>query len=822
MYRKIRLGRVSAAFAGSGSRGDGAVDRSRDSAFHIDFHRRTEQTVSSDTIRDLDATDLDNQSNRVGDDREFTDVAEQTVVSRFTARGVMGNHGAVIPVVGEVEFAFRVVRDGRPQNDLVAHIVERAGDELDLDAVRQNEDVFNTISDVPLIILRHMVVDVRHADDVADHFDGGDTLQGNRRTATELLLEEGLLQDLAGSSREHADGFLLDIAGAVSVADDVQVFQVQFTDEDRRTNFVAGNVVDADVFLAINRVRADGADAIVDIFDGTDAEFESNLVLTETDDLGEVGGVLFGIDLSDRIVEHIVPADRDIEGERNTVSHDRDGGLTQVLFREAGIELITVEVDTGLREHGLREIREIRVVDIVANAEAHAGKAVCIAPFQGDGRLDVEIQDESFVRAEVAEDAGDSAVGHHRTVAEVRTELDIGVALRGVRTIDDTGQTVLADRNFDVEELGATITFGGAVLVGQLDTDELDHHAIGDQVSAVDVAVTELVLNRGELEQVGFHAELQRAVIIDVFELSIVGRVDFDQLQLVASERRIGIQVDETLRVFGVASEVINLEPFLGVGDVRLSRGASDHDSGNQANMELHDGDRDGDLHIRNRHVDVGTERFLTGDRRAVEHGGDIAAVQGRERTSFRSAVRGVIGSSVLQLPSGGSTTTSTTIHDVQDGFAALFGIVGRDTGAENEVTDGIDAGGVHRGFEGHVLIRSGDVLTGSAFDHVPLGEEIANQVKGLATLSRKIGSRSSIVRKRDIKLLQIFVQLFRHCHLSSGCKLRCFGNLMKVFNKFTKHSTVRRWNQCALMRLMASIFITDRKSGGFANKESM
>lgn len=801
-----RLGFVRATFAtlsGARSRGDGAVDRGRNSAFHIDFEGRTEDAIDGDAVGEVDALDLDDETQRVDNDRQFTDVTEQTVVSRFTARGVMGNHAPIVPVVSEVEFAFRVVRDGRPHDDLVAHAVEGRGHELDLDTVRQNEDVLHAVTDVTSIILAHVIVDVRHTDDVAEDLDAGDTLEGSSRGSTKLLLEEGLLQDAAGSSRQHGDGFLLDIASTVSITQRLEVSQIQISDEDRRTDLVASDVVGANVLRTIDRVRGvRKTDTIVHIFDGTDAEFESDFVLTEADDLGEVGGVLFRIDLTDRVIEHIVPPDRNIEGERNTVGHDRDAGLAEVLFREPGIELVTNQRNRAGGHQGVRESTEVRVVGVVTNTDADISEAVGDTPLQGDGRLDVEIQNERFVVSEVGEDTGSGAVGHHRTLAEVRTELDVRITHRRVVGVDHTGQPVLADRNFAVEVLRF------ALVVGKSDTDELDLDVVGDQVGAVDVAVAVFVLDRGELEQVGLRTELERAIRVDELEFRVVAGVDFDQLQLVASEGRIRVQVDETLAVLGVAGEIVDFQPLLGVGDVRLSRGTGRHDTRDQTDMEVHDGDRDGNLHIRNSHVDVRTERFHSSHSGAVEDAGDVRAVERGERTSFRLSGRGVIRTHVLHLPSS-SRTLGATVHDVENALAALLRVGGVDTARKNEILQTIDTLRVHRGFEAHGFVADTHVLISATLDQVARREVLPDFIVDTTAGGSQIARlHVGVVRESHVKLLEIFVNSSRHCQLSLFfLMVSSLGNLMIEFSKLHKLSTERRLIQYAFTRFRNSTF---------------
>ena len=117
-------------------------------------------------------------------------------------------------------------------------------------------------------------------EDVAENFHRGHDAEGSSRGTTQLLLEEGELEDAARDSIKISTSFLLDIARAVSVTDDVELGEVKGAEIDGRTNFVASHEVSANVIVSIGRINSEVVDAVERGLDGFDYLSQLDIILT--------------------------------------------------------------------------------------------------------------------------------------------------------------------------------------------------------------------------------------------------------------------------------------------------------------------------------------------------------------------------------------------------------------------------------------------------------------------------------------------------------------------------------------------------------------
>lgn len=361
-----------------------------------DINGRTEDAVGSDAVHNIHAGDGDVETNRVDNQRELADVGEQAMVCRVACGGVLRDHGAVVPEVGEVEIALGVALDSREKHQLVPHVVEGAGDDLQDDAVGEHHDILDTLTVVAVVIFAEMVMDVWHADDVAKDLGAGDTLEGHSRAAAQALLEEALLQDLAGGRGQIAGGLLDDIAAAVSVTDDIQVSEIKRSNEAGRNDFVAGDILGSDVIQLVVLVGAVGEVLVMDVTDRGRADRDVDMVLSQAADLGKTGRVGLGVGLSDGVVEHIVWADRDIVAEGLTMREHGHVSLAEVLLTEPGIRGVSDKLGGEFGDQDVSD-RKLIVVDVMPWAQADSAKTVHGTKLQADAWFDTQVNNNTLI-----------------------------------------------------------------------------------------------------------------------------------------------------------------------------------------------------------------------------------------------------------------------------------------------------------------------------------------------------------------------------------------------------------------------------------------
>ena len=238
-------------------------------------------------------------------------------------------------------------------------------------------------------------MDMGLSKDLTEDRHAGHAAEGNT-LAFELLEEQRFSQNISGDSVEEGESLLLDIAGTVSVTDDVDVGEVKCATEDGRTNLITSNVTSTNVVSAVVGVGSNRGETVGNIFSGADEHcIESNVVLTKTDNLREVGRVLVGILLTDSIVKDIVTADRNVVREVLTMGPDSDAGLAEVLFREASIQRVTNHFNCSGR-NCFSSGRRVISTSSLNSGQLCSSQAVSITILQRDGGLDVEIDHHSF------------------------------------------------------------------------------------------------------------------------------------------------------------------------------------------------------------------------------------------------------------------------------------------------------------------------------------------------------------------------------------------------------------------------------------------
>lgn len=307
---------------------------------------------------------------------------------------------------------------------------------------------------------------------------------------------------------------------------------------------------------------------------------------------------------------------------------------------------------------------------------------------------------------------------------------------------------------------GENLSFA-SITVGDLDIDSLDLYVLGNQVGTIQLAVGDDISD-GQFQDIGGDTKFQDVVLdqeLRVGGIFLIAHQRDDALQLIAGECGVDVQVNQAASHLSGIREIIDLKILFGVGDVRLGGAADRMHPGGKAGVKVHDGDSDGDVHVRNGFVDVDTEGF---QRRCVlkvvDDGIGVQGAQGADVGAIACVEVG--GLDPLVAPAALAVVAQAAVHDDADLLGGGLDMLLGNSTSLDEVLDAVHTGGRKSRAELEALVGLGQ--TGFLIlenDQAVAGGEVRDVLEGVAANTVNIGvGQPGLVSEHAADILQVFV----------------------------------------------------------------
>lgn len=520
--------------------------------------------------------------------------------------GVVTDHVAHFPQVTCVEHGVGGALEVGKNEHLLRHTLVGRGDHFKDGSVIENELVLD-VAGATLVFVVQVVVDVGLTKNVGQDSAGGNDTEGGLRTGRQLMRKMRLALNHTGDPVHEDLDTTLDITSTVSVLDGLDVGQVEGVGDHVGTDNTASSEGTADGLEVL--IVEHGGELIRNAVQGVFDEVQDDVILANTDDLGQVGGdvVSASLALQGVVQDVVLPGGDHVAVFGILVAHG-DGAVAHVFLSSGGLERVTGQLSAAIvgdqtEFGGGAGHRSGPISGVERNGSNTHGNGPAVT--QVDGGSHTEVHTNTVFGFQATENGGGRTVGH----LGGSTQQGMEDHLTG--TLVNSGGTVLTakrgfrDGNADNEGFGV-----GTVL--QFDVHIMELHVVGHNVGVTHRAETFVTVNDGQFKKVGFNAKLDH-VVFDQNTFGVVGLEGNDVVQNVGDQAGVHIELRQGSLGAVLVGDIEDHNGLFGVVGCGLIGGTGRHDAVTEANMETHDGDGDLRTKVERSSVHVTTEGFTTG-----------------------------------------------------------------------------------------------------------------------------------------------------------------------------------------------------------------
>lgn len=584
----------------------------------------------------IQVLDRDDRADGAGDDRLLPDVLEHTLHDLgMLVRRVVGHELAVVPVMSEVQVGLRVVRQVREEDQHVLHVLEERGDALETHAVGQSTDVLDGRVRI-LLLVDHLAfvaagdvagVDVRQRQQVLEDDVGGDDLVHGRTGRLALSSEQREPVDFAVQHVQVRLEVLAQVGQDVGVTNGLRLRHVDGADVHVGVDAPARHVVVVDAVAPVVDpallVLGLADDAVVDVSQSPLEHLEVTEV--EAQHLSFLSRVenMFRRHLLERVVDDGVRGGADLVVPGRHVRPEGRVSAAQVFLGVTGVQTVADQLDRHALQDGVDGSRGIDTGSHRTSRDGDVARGAGHGGLEADQVGDEHVDDDHVRIGHILQKGVGSASGRDHGGHQTSPILHVGATITGVGAVGHHHQP----RGRDAVHGNGELFLDSRAIdgLGQGDDDFLQVDTLGHEVGVVDAFL--LGRSHSQVEQVHDLVELDDAVG-DQLALGVVSLQRHQFLQLHADRRRITQQVEHRDLV-GVAvadvagdvasgGQVVELVIVDDVADHGADGRTGVHDAGHQTLVGLEQRDGHGHAQVGEDLVDVGTERFGTGDHDVV------------------------------------------------------------------------------------------------------------------------------------------------------------------------------------------------------------